>query len=396
VLLPDSPANGTALTIDASQALVYLEYSAGAGRWHLVHGWGANEVLLMGPEGGWCFVAITYSTTELRAYYRRDDVVNLTECATVSWTYDDSLTAILLTGWAGCAVQYWGCHVGVLTPAQLLAQSHSRTQLVAGRSYWRLDEASGADPVGNHTATLVSATAHTEAAPAEAITVDAALSALLYKDSFSRNYAEISTAPFPSAVTVCGWFKFGNVTHNSYVFEFRINDDNRLIFVLQHDADTTGMFTNLMSYLDGDLVEPCGGHHEPTVTLEQTAGWWFAAWTIVPGETTTTARVWLAPRGTTLTEVDAATPTWSHVHSGSYATRLVVSNGGPEFEAAHLRLYEGALTEGQLSALMASSAAQPTAWADYSLASGLLTDRSGHARHLTTPGEIWPGEIGPI
>jgi hypothetical protein len=63
----------------------------------------------------------------------------------------------------------------------------------------------------------------------------------------------------------------------------------------------------------------------------------------------------------------------------------------------YARVHEmGVPTVEQVDEIALDPNPDPSAWADWSLIAGDLTDRSGHGHHLTLQGAVYPGNPGPF
>lgn len=148
----------------------------------------------------------------------------------------------------------------------------------------------------------------------------------------------------------------------------------------------------------------CTGDHDTVYarcTEAEAHAWVFVAWHISQSAGGTTIRQYLklGPAGT-MTQVNpTAGP---ETQATRYAVRNLSVGGSARGDWAptyqmYSRVHEmGVPTAEQVDAIAMNVHADATAWADWSLIAGDLTDRSGHGRHLTVHGAVHPGIPGPF
>jgi len=147
----------------------------------------------------------------------------------------------------------------------------------------------------------------------------------------------------------------------------------------------------------------CDGDHDTVYAIctdEQAHGWVFVAWHIAHGPGTTTIRQYL--KFGTAGDVAQVNPMEGTETRNRVYDTLSLTVGGSAREWAttwqmYARVHEmGVPTVDQVDEIALDPNPDPSAWADWSLIAGDLTDRSGHGHHLTLQGAVYPGNPGPF
>jgi hypothetical protein len=345
---------------------------------------GASKILY--ERGGEVFIAAVFSANTVTFYWRRADQFTLGK-------HTRDLTANPLSGTstyfelgeAGLEYQYWGCYVGALTEAQLLAQSAATTQLVPGRSWWPLTNGSLTDTVGGYNATVSGFQSGSKELSTGIGTPNADYSTH-FGDRVSDTAIEGSVRcdvaiPLTASTnwSLGGYFRLPDAEINAYNVAITTADGSTsvLIFVTQLVDTTPARFdTNLMSSLNGDsnaYYVDCGSRAGATV-------WMYRHWTFTVSGGNTTVRTYGATgEGGTLTLLGTASFQIPEVFSGDYYVRLNVGNSATVgYSMRDLRVHLTALSLEQIAALAATHSPDTTAWAHWGLADGSLADLSGN------------------